>query len=47
MPLCAQTVPCLEAKFMGGTALADLCLEERPSYLELCFDALPRLTGRL
>lgn len=32
---------------MGETALIDLALEERHSYLELCFDTLTRLTGRL
>lgn len=39
--------PCFEAEFMGETALIDLALEERHSYLELCFDTLTRLTGRL
>lgn len=37
--LCAQAVLCFEAEFMGKTALVDLCLKERPSYLELYFDA--------
>ena len=46
--LCTQaTVPCLEAEFMGETASVDLGLGEKPSYLELCFDALIRLTGGL
>ena len=30
---------------MGETTLVDLGLAEGPSYLELCFDVLTRLTG--
>ena len=46
MSLCAQTVLCVQAEFMGEAVLVDLHLQERSSYLELCFDALKDFLAR-
>lgn len=44
-PVSPCSISCWEAEFMGETTLVDLGLAEGPSYLELCFDVLTRLTG--